>query len=91
MGAGSAGLGRGAGLGEGRGRGDGKGAGLGLGVDPQVGHIAIEFVSNVTEPVEASALPLRIDPVVTVILTSARILPRKLLPVPKITELPTTQ
>lgn len=92
-------MGKGTGFGEGTGFGLGSGAGLGLGEgagsggggDTHVRHVMIELVSNVTAPVWASARPVSDDPVVTVILTAARMFPRNVVPVPRVAELPTTQ
>src|ERR1035437_9664841 len=56
-------------------------------------HPALEtaLVSNVTAPLRANSLPLTLAPVVTVMLVSARILPAKFVPVPRVAELPTCQ
>ena len=51
----------------------------------------IVFVSSVTAPFRASTRPSTVAPVVTVMLVSARIVPRKLEPVPSVAELPTCQ
>ena len=69
----------------------GVGLGDGVGVGLQVSQIVTPFVSIVTAPVDASARPLRFAPVVSVILAVAKMFPRKLLPVPSVAELPTTQ
>lgn len=65
-----------------------------VGVDVGAGgtpHAAaeIEFVSSVTAPFRASVRPETKAPVVTVMLVSARIFPLKVVPVPRVAELPT--
>ena len=49
------------------------------------------FVSIVTAPVRAIARPIRLAPVLSVLLASARILPTNAVPVPSVAELPTCQ
>ena len=49
------------------------------------------LLSSVTAPLRAKTRPLVVAAVVSVMLESARILPAKLLPVPKVAELPTCQ
>jgi hypothetical protein len=49
------------------------------------------FVSNVTEPFRASALPDTLAPVVREMLVRARMLPTNTVPVPMTAELPTCQ
>ena len=56
----------------------------------QVG-LVIVFVSSVTAPFLASTRPSTVAPVVTVMLVRARMVPRKLDPVPRVAELPTCQ
>ena len=53
--------------------------------------LVIVFVSSVTAPLRASTRPSTVAPVVSVMLVSARIVPRKLEPVPSVAELPTCQ
>ena len=52
---------------------------------------AIVSLSSVTAPLRASTRPSIVTPVVTVMLVSARMLPRKVEPVPSVAELPTCQ
>ena len=54
-------------------------------------HRLTVFVSRVTAPFRASALPSRVAPVVTVALVSARMLPLNVLPVPSVADEPTCQ
>src|ERR1700692_3642693 len=49
------------------------------------------LVSSVTAPLRARALPLVLDPVVSVMLESARMSPTNVEPVPRVAELPTCQ
>ena len=49
------------------------------------------LVSSVTAPLRASARPVVLVPVVTVMLESARISPANVLPVPSVAEVPTCQ
>lgn len=49
------------------------------------------LVSSVTAPFSAKARPVRLAPVVTVMLASARIFPENDVPVPSVAELPTCQ
>src|SRR4029078_12977725 len=49
------------------------------------------FVSSVTAPFRARALPVRPTPVVIVMLVRARMFPVNVLPVPSVAELPTCQ
>lgn len=88
-----AGSGEGAGIGAGLGRGTGfgLGAGAGTGLGGHVRQVVIEFESKVTDPDEASARPCNVELVVIVTLTDARIFPRKVVLVPRVAELPTTQ
>jgi hypothetical protein len=60
---------------------------------PPAEHVETETLleSNVTAPFCASALPARLASVVSVMLVSARILPIKSVPVPRVAELPTCQ
>jgi hypothetical protein len=51
----------------------------------------IMLVSRVTAPLRASARPLIVVPVVTVIDVRARMFPWRVEPVPSVAELPTTQ
>jgi hypothetical protein len=53
--------------------------------------LVIVSVSSVTAPFRASTRPSIVTPVVTVMLVSARIVPRKVEPVPSVAELPTCQ
>src|SRR6476660_2502036 len=53
--------------------------------------VVIRFVSIVTAPFSASNLPSTDAPVVAVIDASAIIVPLKLVPVPRVAELPTCQ
>jgi hypothetical protein len=72
----------------------GVGVGDGLGVELVMLHVEqmlTVFVSRVTAPVCASALPVNVDPVFRVILAVARMLPSTVLVVPSVAELPTTQ
>jgi hypothetical protein len=54
-------------------------------------HIVILLVSMVTAPFRAKTLPETFAPVVRVMLVSAKMFPRKLVPVPRVAELPTCQ
>src|SRR4029079_4431475 len=56
----------------------------------QVGLVMV-LVSSVTAPFRASTRPSTVAPVVRVMLVRARIVPRKLEPVPRVAELPTCQ
>ena len=61
------------------------GVGVGVGVGGGGGgavQLVMLFVSNVTAPLSAMALPLRFAPVVTVILVSAMMFPWNCVPVP---------
>src|SRR5579862_9376531 len=53
--------------------------------------LVIVFVSSVTAPFLASSRPSTVAPVVAVMLVRARMVPRKLDPVPSVAELPTCQ
>jgi hypothetical protein len=53
--------------------------------------LVIVFVSSVTAPLRARTRPSTVAPVVSVMLCSARMVPRKLDPVPSVAELPTCQ
>ncbi len=53
--------------------------------------VVIVSVSSVTAPLRASTRPSTVTPVVTVMLVSARIVPRNVEPVPSVAELPTCQ
>ncbi len=79
----------GVGVGGGGGGGVGVGVGVGVGCGGTPTQLVILFVSNVTAPFSAMALPLRFVPVVTVILVSARMFPWNRVPVPRVAELPT--
>ena len=62
--------------------------------DPTTGdplHWVMMLSSNVTAPVRAYNPPLTEQPVVTVIEASAIIFPAKVVPVPRVAELPTCQ
>ena len=52
---------------------------------------ATVFVSNVTAPLRASALPDKVAPVLSVMLVKARIFPLKVVVEPSVAELPTCQ
>jgi hypothetical protein len=68
--------------------------GTGVNVDPGgASHTAKEIllVSNVTAPFRANALPIKLTPVVTVILVYARIFPLNAVVVPSVAEVPTCQ
>jgi hypothetical protein len=67
--------------------GDGDGVGL---VVVQAGTVMVSE-SRVTAPVLASARPVMVSPVVAVIDASARMVPVKVDPVPRVAELPTCQ
>jgi hypothetical protein len=49
------------------------------------------LLSKVTEPLRASARPSTVDPVVTEMDVNARIVPTKVVSVPRVAELPTCQ
>ena len=66
------------------------GDGDGLGEAPQLGTVIVSS-SRVTAPFRASARPMMVSPVVTVIDCSARMLPVKAECVPSVAELPTCQ
>jgi hypothetical protein len=51
----------------------------------------MEFVSKVTDPLRASIRPIAVAPVSMVIDVNARMVPRKLVPVPIVAELPICQ
>jgi hypothetical protein len=51
----------------------------------------IVLVSSVTAPFWANTRPSTVTPVVTVISVNARMVPRKVEPVPSVAELPTCQ
>jgi hypothetical protein len=75
--------------------GDGVGVGVGDGVLSTGGGVHVDlvmvFVSRVTAPLRAKSLPSTVAPVVAVMLVSARMVPRNLVPVPRVAELPTCQ
>ena len=75
-----------AGVGVGVGVGVGIGVGVGVGVGP--GLITL-FVSRVTAPTTAKSRPLTIVVLTAVMEASARMLPMKLLPLPRVAEVPT--
>src|SRR4051794_15100230 len=54
-------------------------------------HVLTLFVSSVTAPLRANALPLVFAPVVSVMLVRARMSPTNDVPVPSVAELPTCQ
>lgn len=75
--------------GDGTGEEDGAGVAVGT-VAAQFGAVKV-FVSRVTEPFLAKALPSTVDVVVAVIEVKARMFPLKVEAVPNVAELPTCQ
>ena len=69
------------------------GSGVTVGVGVAVAHTVAEtvFVSSVTAPFRARALPDTLAPVFMVMLVSARIFPTNVVVVPRVAELPTCQ
>src|ERR1044071_7834348 len=58
---------------------------------PAPAEVVTVFVSRVTAPFRAKALPVKPAPVVIVMLVSARMFPANVLPVPSVAELPICQ
>jgi hypothetical protein len=69
----------------------GEAVGEAVEVDPAQASKPTWFVSNVTAPFRARALPDTLAPVVREMLVKARILPTNTVPVPMVAELPTCQ